>query len=200
MQENSFINKITGRGELPISKMPGFHPPDDEEHEYISNKVQKNLKKETVTTGLWFVVSILITIFYLYMYFMVNTTNKKYMLLAAGVFVIMSLISVYRLLFVDKVIRKIIENREYQIRNACIHHVMPGFGMNLGKTEVKMQDENGNVYCYEFVLTKKLAKQYKKQPETEFLLIKIDEKKERYGIMLPLEMEAENKDEIIQNE
>lgn len=200
MQENSFINKITGRGELPISKMPGFHPPDNGEHEYISNRVQKNLKKETVTTGLWFFISILITIFYLYMYFIVNTTNKKYMLLAAGVFVIMSLISVYRLFFVDKVIRKIIESREYQIRSACVHHVMPGFGTNLGKAEVKMQDENGNVYCYEFVLTKKLAKQYKKQPETEFLLIKIDEKKERYGIMLPLGVETESKGEVIEDE
>lgn len=45
MQENNFVNKITGRGEKPISKMPGFHPPDDEEHEYILKKIQKNLKK-----------------------------------------------------------------------------------------------------------------------------------------------------------
>ena len=45
MQENNFVNKITGRGEKPISKMPGFHPPDDEEHEYILTKIHKNLKK-----------------------------------------------------------------------------------------------------------------------------------------------------------
>ena len=42
MQENNFVNKITGRGEKPISKMlPGFHPPDDEEHEYILKRFKR---------------------------------------------------------------------------------------------------------------------------------------------------------------
>lgn len=53
MQENNFITKITGRGEIPINKMPGFHPPNNEEHEYILQRVEKNLKKEITTSVLW---------------------------------------------------------------------------------------------------------------------------------------------------
>ena len=69
MQENNFVNKITGRGEKPISKMPGFHTPDDEEHEYILKKIQKNLKKETVSSGSWMIVGIIIVIMYIRLYF-----------------------------------------------------------------------------------------------------------------------------------
>ena len=54
---------------------------------------------------------------------------------------------------------------------------MPGFGTTFGKAEAKVQDENGTVYSYDFVLSGKIKREYKKNPETEFLLIKLDEKK-----------------------
>ena len=45
MQDNSFITKMTGRGELPIGKMPGFEPPDDETHEIILERFKKQMRK-----------------------------------------------------------------------------------------------------------------------------------------------------------
>ena len=86
MQENNFITKITGRGEIPINKMPGFHPPNNEEHEYILQRVEKNLKKEITTSVLWLIISLMISVFYLYMYITSNADNKKYMLIASAVF------------------------------------------------------------------------------------------------------------------
>lgn len=177
MQENNFVNKITGRGEKPISKMPGFHPPDDEEHEYILKKIQKNLKKETVSSGSWMIVGIIIVIMYIRMYFKSTSDDKGYILMAAGVFGVMALICAYRLFFVDKQISNIVKEKKYQVRNAKIHHIMPGFGTTFGKAEAKVQDENGTVYSYDFVLSGKIKREYKKNPETEFLLIKLDEKK-----------------------
>ena len=46
MQDNSFITKMTGRGELPIGKMPGFEPPGDETHEIILERFKKQMRKE----------------------------------------------------------------------------------------------------------------------------------------------------------
>ena len=115
MQENNFVNKITGRGEKPISKMPGFHPPDDEEHEYILKKIQKNLKKETVSSGSWMIVGIIIVIMYIRMYFKSTSDDKGYILMAAGVFGVMALICAYRLFFVDKQISNIVKEKKYQI-------------------------------------------------------------------------------------
>lgn len=111
MQENNFVNKITGRGEKPISKMPGFHPPDDEEHEYILKKIQKNLKKETVSSGSWMIVGIIIVIMYIRMYFKSTSDDKGYILMAAGVFGVMALICAYRLFFVDKQISNIVKEK-----------------------------------------------------------------------------------------
>ena len=108
MQENNFITKITGRGEIPINKMPGFHPPNNEEHEYILQRVEKNLKKEITTSVLWLIISLMISVFYLYMYITSNADNKKYMLIASAVFFIMAGISIYRLAVVDKMVDDII--------------------------------------------------------------------------------------------
>ena len=96
-------------------------------------------------------------------------------------------ISIYRLAVVDKMVDDIIKNRKYELRTAKIRHLMPGFGTNLAKTEAKVQDEHGNVYSYEFVLNRKLVKKFKKEPETEFLIVKLSEKKEMYSITLPPE-------------
>ena len=89
-EKNNFITKITGRGEIPINKMPGFHPPNNEEHEYILQRVEKNLKKEITTSVLWLIISLIISVFYLYMYITSNVDNKKYMLIASAVFFIIS--------------------------------------------------------------------------------------------------------------
>lgn len=180
---------MTGHGEIPINKMPGFHPPNDEEHEYIFKRVEKNLKKEITTSVLWLLISLMISAFYVYMYITSTADNKKYMLVAAGVFLIMAGVSIYRLVAVDRMIDNIIENREYELRTARVRHLMPGFGTNFARTEAKIQDEQGNVYSYEFVLNRKLVKRFKKEPETEFLIVKLNEKKEMYSIALPLEHE-----------
>ena len=197
MQENNFVNKITGRGEKPISKMPGFHPPDDEEHEYILKKIQKNLKKETVSSGSWMIVGIIIVIMYIRMYFKSTSDDKGYILMAAGVFGVMALICAYRLFFVDRQISDIVKEKKYQVGNAKIHHIMPGFGTTFGKAEAKVQDENGTVYSYDFALSGKIKREYKKNPETEFLLIKLDEKKEMYSITLP---KKDNQEEVEEDE
>ena len=42
MQKDNFFNRMTGRGELPISKMAGLHPPEDEEHEYIVRNAERH--------------------------------------------------------------------------------------------------------------------------------------------------------------
>ena len=196
MQENNFITKITGRGEIPINKMPGFHPPNNEEHEYILQRVEKNLKKEITTSVLWLIISLMISVFYLYMYITSNADNKKYMLIASAVFFIMARISIYRLAVVDKMVDDIIKNRKYKLRTAKIRHLMPGFGTNLAKIEAKVQDEHGNVYSYEFVLNRKLVKKFKKEPETEFLIVKLSEKKEMYSITLPPENIKNDNNEV----
>ena len=69
MQDNSFITKMTGRGELPIGKMPGFEPPDDETHEIILERFKKQMRKETVSTVFWTIMSLFFIITYIVMYF-----------------------------------------------------------------------------------------------------------------------------------
>ena len=43
----------------------------------------------------------------------------------------------------------------------------------------------------------KIKREYKKNPETEFLLIKLDEKKEMYSITLP---KKDNQEEVEEDE
>ena len=109
----------------------------------------------------------------------------------------MALICAYRLFFVDRQIADIVKEKKYQVRNAKIHHIMPGFGTTFGKAEAKVQDENGTVYSYDFALSGKIKREYKKNPETQFLLIKLDEKKEMYNITLPKE---DNQEEVEEDE
>ena len=74
---------------------------------------------------------------------------------------------------------------------------MPGFGTTFGKAEAKVQDENGPVSGFDFVLSGKIKREYKKSPETEFLRIILDEKKEMYSITLP---KKDNQEEMKEDE
>lgn len=178
MQENSLIAKITGKGELPINKMSGFRTPDKEEHEVISAKITYKLRKETALAILWIGVGILFIYMYLYLFFHVNPDKKNSFLLSAAVFFIMILISLYRFFFVDLIVSKAIKDKSYTVRKVKIHHFMPG----IRKNTVKIQDEKGSVYYYEFILSHKQKKIYKKNPDAEFTIIKLDGDKDIYSI------------------
>lgn len=187
MQENNFFNKIIGKGELSIKQMQGFHSPDDEEHQYITQKMQKSLIKNIVVSSLMLLISMIFTVMYIWMYFRSVVVNKEYYLVVAGVFSVITVISGYKIFFTDSMIYKIIKNCEYKLRKAKIHHVMPGVYV-FEKTPVKIQDENGNIYYYEFQLNRKMKRIYKKDVDTEFTIIELNKKKEIYCITyLPAE-------------
>ena len=59
---------MTGRGELPISKMSGFHPPEDEEHEYIEKIMHKKISRELLSSALWSIIGIAFVIIYIYVH------------------------------------------------------------------------------------------------------------------------------------
>lgn len=197
MQENNFVNKITGRGEKPISKMPGFHPPDDEEHEYILKKIQKNLKKETVSSGSWMIVGIIIVIMYIRMYFKSTSDDKGYILMAAGVFGVngpdMCISPVFcRQTDFKYRKRKKISGKKCKnpSHNAWIRN-------NIWKSRSKSTRRKRNRLQLRFRLERKDKKRIQKNPETEFLLIKLDEKKEMYSITLP---KKDNQEEMKEDE
>lgn len=178
LQENNFINKITGKGEHPIRQMPGLRPPNDDEHQMILKRVKKKLNKEIAASALMTIISIAFIIFYIYMYI---HTKSKYILLAAGVFAVIVCINVYKFICIDAVTDKTIKDRVYRVRKVRIHHFMPGFG---GKPEAKIQDTDGNVYSYEFIVNRKTKKAYNKNNEIEFFLIELNKEKERYCLMI----------------
>ena len=104
MQDNSFITKMTGRGELPIGKMPGFEPPDDETHEIILERFKKQMRKETVSTVFWTIMSLFFIITYIVMYFRMDAKAdaKKGILVALAAFVVIAVVTIYKYVFIDK--------------------------------------------------------------------------------------------------
>lgn len=178
MQESNFIAKITGRGELDMQKMPGFQPPDDKTHEELSGLVLKKVKKEIRMNLMWIVLCAGIAGFYIFLYIKSIDAGKRNLLTASMIFILAAVLGFYRYWCVDRKVKHVIAAREYKVRTAKIHHVMPG----IRKDTVKIQDEKGNVYYYEFFLNRKLQKQFKNDPETEFTIIQLDEKKNIYSI------------------
>ena len=68
LQKDNFFNRMTGRGELPISKVAGLHPPDDEEHEYIEDIMHKKISRELLASVLWSIIGIAFIIVYIYIH------------------------------------------------------------------------------------------------------------------------------------
>lgn len=174
MQGNNFVTKMTGRGELPIEKLQGFQSPDEETHEYILQKIKDRLSRERLSSLLWIFISAAFICLYVYLIIKSNTETKGYLVLSAIVFVIIALVCMYKMIFVDAEIKKSVENQRYRIREVNIHHLMPGFGISLGKAIAKISDEKKNVYSYEFSLSKQLRKIYKKNPNELFTIIELE--------------------------
>lgn len=184
LQGNNFINKMTGKNEHPISQISGFRPPNDNEHQIILKRAEKKYRKEEAASVMMTIISFIFIIMYVYMYFHSKSDNKMYILFVAGIFVIIAGINIYKLFGVDIATKKIIQNRSYRIRKVRIHHFMPGFGANIGRPEVKIQDENGDVYSYEFIINGKMKRAYSKNKSIEFCLIELNKEKSKYCLML----------------
>ena len=101
----------------------------------------------------------------------------------------------YRFAVVDKKLDKIVKERKYTIRDVKVHHVMPGYGTNFGKLTVKIQDEQENVYYQEFTLNRKMAKMYKNDTDTAFILIALDRNKNIYSLLSKKEEQKKEKSE-----
>lgn len=200
MQDNSFITKMTGRGELPIGKMPGFEPPDDETHEIILERFKKQMRKETVSTVFWTIMSLFFIITYIVMYFRMDAKAdaKKGILVALAAFVVIAVVTIYKYVFIDKKADAIVNEKKYKVAPAMIHHIMPGFGTRLGKLTVKIcdagDDNVGNVYNYEFVINKKVSKAYRKNKDIILTVIEIDKQKELYSLTYIDEADKDDKD------
>lgn len=185
MQENNkFIAKMTGKGEVPIENMIGFHPPDDAEHEAISKKIRKKIKREKISSCLWAAISLAFVVLYVYLIVNSDIEKKEYLVLSALVFCAIAFVCIYKVVFIDTKIIKVFDSREYQLKDVNIHHLMPGFGVSLGKSIAKVSDinvidgiESGHsetglkVYNYEFDINRELKKVYRKNHNAVFTLI-----------------------------
>lgn len=174
---------MTGRGELPISKMAGLHPPEDKEHEYIEDIMHKKISRELLASVLWSIIGIAFIIIYIYIHVKSKSEITIYFFVTLAVFVLIVIVNTYRFAVVDKKLDKIVKERKYVIRNVKVHHVMPGYGTNFGKLTVKIQDEQENVYYQEFTLNRKMAKMYKNDTDTVFILIVLDRDKNIYSLL-----------------
>lgn len=183
-----------GKGELPINKLGGFSPPSDYEHNYISKRFAKSLKKSTTSTWIWTIISVLFVVMYIFVLVNIGFNNQQttFCLIAIAVFVITAATGFYKIFYVNKRIKQIIEAKTYTLRKVQVHHIMPGFGTSLGKKTAKINDEKGNVYFYEFELGKEVKRKYKKNEYEWFCVLKLDEKKELYTLIY---IEDENKKE-----
>lgn len=199
MQENNLLKKMINSGDIPINHLRGFREPTEDEHSFIYERLKKNTKKDIISMGLYSFVCLLFVAFYLYMYFVLDSDKKSFMLIVAGVFILIILMAIYRIVRIDKSINKIVSEKAYQIAPVKISKIILGFGVQIGKSNVKVKDEDGNVYGYEFILNSSLKKIYKKNPEAEFFVIKLDEKRNMYGITYiktDIEKDTDDVDEI----
>lgn len=163
---------MTGRDEIPIEKMTGFHPPDDDEHEYILQNLRKKLKREKISSCLWIFLSLAFVGLYIHLIINSKTANKIYLILSAMVFGIIAIVCAYKVLVIDVRMRTVIENKDYQMKDVHIHHLMPNIGVSLGKAVAKVSDDEQNVYRYEFDLNKRLKRIYKKNKNATFTMMK----------------------------
>ena len=191
MQKDNFFNRMTGRGELPISKMTGFHPPEDEEHEYIEKIMHKKISRELLASALWSLIGIAFIVMYIYIHVKSKLEISVYFFVTLGVFALIVIVNAYRFTVVDTKLDKIIVERKYTIKDVKVHHVMPGYGTNLGKLTVKIQDEQENVYYQEFTINRKMAKIYKNDTDTVFILIALDRGKNIYSLLSRKEEQKE---------
>lgn len=199
MQENNLFKKMINSGDIPINHLRGFREPTEAEHSFIYEKLKKNTKKDIISMCLYSFVCLVFVAFYLYMYFVLDSDKKSFMLIVAGVFILIILMAIYRIVRIDKSINKIVSEKAYQIAPVKISKIILGFGVQIGKSNVKVKDEDGNVYGYEFILNSSLKKIYKKNPEAEFFVIKLDEKRNMYGITYiktDIEKDTDDVDEI----
>lgn len=191
MQKDNFFNRMTGRGELPISKMSGFHPPEDEEHEYIEKIMHKKISRELLSSALWSIIGIAFVIIYIYVHIKSKLEISVYFFVTLGVFALIVIVNAYRFAIVDTKLDRIIEERKYAIKDVKVHHVMPGYGTNFGKLTVKIQDEQENVYYQEFTINRKMAKIYKNDTDTVFILIALNREKNIYSLLSRKEEQKE---------
>lgn len=170
--DKNMLSKISGKGELPIDKMPGFREPDESEAEEIEKRLKKILNRDTVTTAAWSVLALAFTVMYCGI-FIARSADDMIILVAAGIFFVITLLGIGHILRVDVRTLKAVKARQYTLRETWIDHVVPGFSTVGGKAAAKIRDENGHVYSHEFTLNRKLKKINKEDPQKEFLVIRM---------------------------
>lgn len=168
--DSKIFSKLAGSNELPIGRMPGFHEPGPVEAKRLGKRLKNNTRKAIATTAAWTAGSILFAAMYGRMYL---GARKTVFLAALAVFLFMSVMGILNIALVDIRTYRAVESGQYTLRNAWIDHISPGFATSGGKAAAKIRDENGNVYSHEFTLNKRLRKIYKKDPEREFLVIRL---------------------------
>lgn len=166
---SNFVDRMVGKGEIPIKEMPGFHSPSDKEHENIQKTIGKKIKRDFVITSIWTLISLAFTGMYALMYF--RLAREQYFIIAGGIFACMTLVGLYRLVVTDRKIYKIINDRNYTLRTAKIHHLMPGINMTRAFAKVGDGDK---VYSYEFQIGRRILREYKKDPEKTFVVVCIN--------------------------
>ena len=169
--DNKFISKLSGSGELHISKLQGFHEPDMDKK--TEKRLKKILKKNCVSTAAWATISFLFAVMYGYVYLSGEKTGMVF-LVAPIVFLVMSLMGGASFILIDLKTYKAVCGQQYEMRSVQVDHISPGFSTTGGKAAAKIKDENGNVYSHEFPMNKRLKKLIKKDPEREFFVIRVN--------------------------
>ncbi len=177
--KNKFVKNVVGVGEVDINKMPGFRDSTEDEHTILSEKYKKAIYKNIILMLFWTLVSAIFIMFHVKMYYMFN---DMIFLVFAAVFAVTILINIYKLIFVDKFTLNKIMNKNYNIAEARIHHLMPRIVSQSGRPIAKIQDEKGNIYNQEFIINKENKKIYQKNQEEKFIIVMIDKKRRIYGL------------------
>lgn len=186
---------MSGKNELDIDTLTGFREPTKEEHEQLFTLINKNYKKVMISSIFWMIAFSLIAIFYTVM--SIASSNSEYSSfygLTIFIFIFLLVSCIYKFTAIDLKTYKSIKSDDYAVRNVKIHHLMPWTGTTYGRGSAKIKDENENVYFYDFKVNKKIKKKYKENPETLFLLTKINSKKALYNLLY-LELENNNANE-----
>lgn len=167
---------IVGDGEVPIEQLTDFDN-DKSDRENVERLMIKNIKLDNISSLLLILTGAAFSAIYAYMYF--NTYKNPYLLTASAIFAMLVLTSIYKIV-VNKKIFKSVKNGKYDCTAVTIHHFMPEISIISGKSTVKIQDTKGNVYSYEFSLSRKLKKMYKKNPNMQFVVVSVQSVKKYF--------------------
>lgn len=174
MPNSNFVDKVIGKGEISIEKADCFREASEDEHDRISKSLLKRTKKDIISSAMLIIASCIFIAMYIYFY--CNNSRNSYFLVASAVFAFLDIAAVFHIIVLKK-IQNNVKERKYTVSSMRIHHLMPSLGVNAGKTIAKAQDDNGQVYSYEFEVPKAVKSLYKKNNNEKFIVVKINFKK-----------------------